>query len=239
MNGETTLSTIPKPPKVVKPVKKAARSKIDWEEIRHKVLESSARLVWVDEVPQEELEQAWAKRALQVAQVIDQGETGAQIQVAVIRLGHEIYGIEADYIYDIRTLNRITRVPRVPAWVAGLVNMRGRIISVLDLSRFLGLPTNGNNAAFEMGSHHLMVVGIPAMELALLVDEVLEIKSLPIGQIHDASSTANGIRSEYVRGVFVQHAADASDKNQKELIIVLDLPSLLSDKRLVVHEDIV
>jgi purine-binding chemotaxis protein CheW len=239
MNGETTLSTIPKPTKVVKPVKKGAGSKIDWEEIRRKVLESSARLVWIDDIPQEEVEQAWAKRALQVAQSIDQGETGEQIQIAVIRLGHEMYGIQADYIYDIRTLDRITRVPRVPAWVAGLVNMRGRIISVLDLSRFLGLPTNGNNGAIESGSHHLVVVGIPAMELALLVDEVLEIKSLPIGQIHEAASTGNGIRSEYVRGVFVQHAASASDKNQKDLLTVLDLPALLADKRLVVHEDIV
>ena len=58
----------------------------------------------------------------------------------VIRLGREVYGLETDYVFDIRPLESITHVPRVPDWVAGVVNLRGRIISVLDLQRFLGLP---------------------------------------------------------------------------------------------------
>lgn len=235
MNGETTLSTIPRPERVVQPSRKIDSTQVDWEEIRRKVLESSARLVWMDDVPQDVLEQAWAQRAEQVAQVIADGESGEQIEIVVIRLGREVYGVETDYVFDIRSLEHITRVPRVPDWVAGVVNLRGRIISALDLQRYLGLPPAENGGEVESGARHLVVVGTPAMELALLVDEVLAVESLPISQIQEATSAVKGIQAEYMRGIVVQ--SQAGDDTAP--LLVLDLPALLADKRLIVHEDII
>jgi purine-binding chemotaxis protein CheW len=263
MNGETTLSTIPRPGRKAQPVRKES-SPVDWEAIRRSVLESSARLAWVDDLPQEALEQAWAQRAALLAQEIKTGDSGEQIQVVVVRLGREVYGLETDYVLDIRLLESLTRVPRVPTWIAGVVNLRGRIVSVLDLQRFLDLPSTENGSSPEASPRQLVVVGIPAMELAFLVDEVLAVESMPISQIQEASTSVRGIRAEYMRGIVNRNSSPASlqkaggnqlgqgnpsPANQgrasldsspdSPLLLLLDLPALLSDKRLIVHEDIV
>jgi hypothetical protein len=126
MNGETTLSTIPKPDRPVRSVRTANGSQVDWEALHRKVLESSSRLALVDEAPTGVLEQTWARRAAQIARVIEAEETGNQIEIVVVRLGKELYGLEADFVFDIRQLENITPVPRVPDWVAGVVNLRGQ-----------------------------------------------------------------------------------------------------------------
>lgn len=239
MNGETTLSTVPRPGRITQRIQKTEATLVDWEAIRRNVLESSARLAWTDDVSQEVLEQTWARRASQIAQEIEDSGTGAKIEVAVVRLGREVYGIETDYVFDIRQLNQITRVPRVPDWVAGVVNLRGRIISVLDLQRFLGLPSSEKEGGSESGSRHLIVVGTAAMELALLVDEVLAIESLPTSQIQEATSALRTVQVEYMRGIVNRTEADTLADVDTTLILVLDLPVLLADKRLIVHEDII
>lgn len=235
MNGETTLSTIPKPEKALRKERKADGSKVDWETVRRRVLNSSARLAWMDDMPQEDLEKTWAQRASVVAQVIENGETGEQLDIAVVRLGQEVYGLEVDYIFEIRALDNLTRVPRVPEWVAGVVNLRGRIISVLDLPRFLGLPRVAKEDKNEADSHDLVVVETSTMELAIQVDEVLAIEALPVSQIQEATSAVRGIQAEYMRGIVIptQSGADTIP------LLILDLPSLLADKRLIVHEDII
>jgi len=245
MNGETTLSTIPRPDRPLPLRHKAHGSQVDWETIRRKVLESSARLAWVDDAPKDILEQTWARRAIQIAQAIESGETGEQIEIAVIRLGREVYGLEAGYVFDIRPLDHVTHVPRVPDWVAGVVNLRGRIISVLDLKRFLGLPLTENKDDGGSTQRHLVLVETPAMELALLVDAVLGIQNLPVKRIQEVDSVERGLPVEYVQGVYIDNGGDGdktapseSSKNTSPLVI-LNLSALLADKHLIVQEEIV
>jgi purine-binding chemotaxis protein CheW len=238
MNGETTLSTIPKPVKAAKAEQKTDRTLADWSEVQQKMLASDAKLVWMDDVPQDILEGIWARRAEEVAQALEDGERGEQVQIAVVRMGREAYGFETDYIFDIRTVDHITRVPRVPDWVAGIVNLRGRIISVLDLQRFLNLRSAEKEGEIETRSQHLVVVGIPTMELAMLVDEVVEIKSLPVSHIQEASGSVRTIQAEYIRGIVSIEEGNPNEV-ERSLVLILDLPILLADKRLIVHEDII
>jgi len=118
--------------------KKAAKASgsahIDWNIVHRRLTESSARLAWMDDLTDEALQQAWIRRAAQVAQTLQEQEQGEQVEVAVIRLGREQYGLEVQYIFDIRMEENITRVPRVPDWVAGVVNLRGQILSVVAVS---------------------------------------------------------------------------------------------------------
>ena len=256
MNGETTLSTIPKAKRPVIPGRKVRDSRVDWEEIRRKVLESSARLAWVEDVPQEVLERAWARHAAQVAQVLKEEEAGEQIQIVVIRLGQEVYGLETNNVFDIRPLENITHVPRVPDWVIGVTNLRGRVISVLDLPNFFGLPPVERDVDHKSAKQYLIVVETPAMEIALVADEVLMIETLPVSKIQEATSAVRGIPPNYMRGIVVR-ADEAASQEQREpahssgdhnttnslagistaLLLILDLPALLADKRLIVHED--
>jgi len=206
--------------------KTAARS-LDWEGVRQRIAAIQAALADSDEVAPEVLQQVWARRAAQLAQVPAPEEAGAQLELVLVRLGREVYGLDAQYVHDIRPLEHLTRVPRVPVWVAGVVNLRGRILSVLDLGRFFGLPREEENTAC------LVHVETPEMELALLVDDVLDVESLPASRVQEATDTIRGLRPEYMRGVAGREGGGDG------LLVVLDLPALLADERLIVHEEIV
>lgn len=239
-NSEETRELIAK----IRKLKEAntPSGKIDWEVVRRRMAESVAKLNESAELTEEELHAAWARRAAQVATNIEDQDMGQMLEVAVIRLDMEHYGLDVAHVFDIRALEQVTRVPRVPDWVAGVVNLRGRVISVLDLRRYLGLPASTH--AEEMSKRHIVVVESGEMELALLADEVLAIQPIPVAHIQEASGAVRGIRSEYVRGVVVR-SEDGSETlhfthadKDSNLLIILDLPVLLADKRLIVHEEV-
>lgn len=185
-----------------------------------------------DDVTAAMLEQIWARRAEMLAQEVAEDDGGEHLSVVLVQLGQEVYGLEAQYVYDARPLERVTPVPRAPVWMAGVVNVRGRIYSVLDLARFLNLPatSNGNDAA-----SYLVVVQSEALELALKVDTVLSVIALPESHLQEAPDTLN-IPTAIVRGVMQN---DDGDPDLPAFLVVLDLPQLLSDPQLIIHEELV
>lgn len=214
----------------------------DWEAVRRRVAEASAALEESIEISPEELQQVWAQRAADLARVPVEEDKGEQIRLVLIRLGREIYGIDAQYVYYVKPADLITYVPRVPEWVAGVVNLRGRILSVVDLRRFFDLPPAeiSEDDDSEGGEEsYLMIVETPDMEIALLADDVLTVESVAASRMQAATSTVCGLRPEYVRGVVARQAGDADVRESGSMVVVLDLVALLSDERLIVHEEIV
>ncbi len=187
---------------------------------------------WVnDEMAMDLLEQTWMRRAEMLAEEVTEDGGGEHLSVVLVQLGEEVYGLEAQYVYDARPLERITPVPRAPGWMAGVVNVRGRIYSVLDLAHFLNLPAASNDN--DEGSY-LVVVQSEALELALKVDTVLSVIALPESQLQEATDTLN-IPAAIVRGVMQN---DDEDPDLPIFLVVLDLPQLLSDPQLIIHEEI-
>ncbi len=215
----------------------------DWDSIQRRIAELSVAMEEAEEISPEELQRIWERRAVELARVPVEEDESEHIRLVLMRLGREIYGIEAHHVFAIRPAGRITYVPRVPEWVAGVVNMRGRILSVIDLRRFFGLPLveperdDGSESIEEM--YHLVVVETPGMEVALLVSDVLTVEALPIGRMQDAVGTVRGLRAEYVRGVVTDLGQDTTTGESGSMVVVLDLPALLADERLVVHEEVV
>jgi purine-binding chemotaxis protein CheW len=205
----------------------------DWESANLRIAVTNAILAGLDEPNQEELEQIWARRAALLAQSLVQEEEGEQIKLVLIQLGREIYGLDAQHVFEIRPAELITPVPRMPDWVAGVINLRGRILSVLDLRRFFGLEQAepGNEDELSPGPD-LVIVETPSMEVALLADDVLAVESLPRNRVQVATDIVRGIRPEYVHGV-VEH------RGGERLLVVLNLVTLLADERLIIHEEIV
>lgn len=177
---------------------------------------------------QEDIEKIWEQRAAQMAQAEVQEEAGEQLVVALIRLGRELLALEVSYVYDIRAKEALTRVPRVPDWVAGVTNLRGRILSVINLRAFLNLPPSPQP---EEGL--LVVVQTPTMEVIFLVDDVPGIETLPVR--HDLADDAfiHHLRSEYVQAVVERRGSPADQRH----VTVIDVEALLSDSRLIIHED--
>lgn len=185
---------------------------------------------------QEQMEMVWARRAAQMAQVEAEEESGERLAVTLLRLGRELLGLEARCIRSIRLKEVLTRVPRVPEWVAGVTNLRGRILSVVDLRRYLGLPTAAEQtpAAEHAEEGILVLVESPAMELIFLVDDVPGVEILPVRQDLSGDTLIHRIRPEYVRAVVERAGSPAGQRH----ITVLNLDSLLADPRLVIHEEL-
>lgn len=212
----------------------------DWESAYQRIAAANAALTGLDETSPEVVQQIWARRAAQLAQVPAQEDEGEQIELVLVQLGREIHGLEAQYVHDLRPAEQITRVPRVPGWVAGVVNLRGRILSVIDLKRFFGLAqAEANGERKTTPGPDLVVIETPDMEVALLADDVLAVETLPARQVQDTTDTIWGVRPEYVRGVAERRSGDTPTNGEGSMLVVLDLPALLADERLIIHEEIV
>jgi chemotaxis signal transduction protein len=128
---------------------------------------------------------------------------------------------------------------------------------VVDLVRFFRLPVEAKNRSSNGGNenddprqeghaekggqeNHLVVVRVSEMEMALLVADVLAVETIPASRMQEAAGTVRGLRPEYVRGVAERRGSVGAPANGKAtMITVLDLPALLADERLIVHEEIV
>ncbi len=203
---------------------------IDWDIVHQQVLDSTARLAWMDDLPQDELEKTWARRAAQIAREIEAEEPDEQVELALFKLGNEEYAVEVQYIIDLRLADHVTRVPRVPEWVAGVINIRGRIMSAVDLKRYLGFYFSARATNHDAPASQLVVVETQEMEVALLVDEVIAIETMPVSRIQEANSAVRGIPPEYMRGIIV--------RPNQSLLVILNLRALLSDSKMIIHEEI-
>jgi purine-binding chemotaxis protein CheW len=182
-----------------------------------------------------------------LAQAPEEEETGEQITLMLVRLGREIYGLDAQYVDRIEPVEHLTRVPRVPEWVAGMTNLRGRVLSVVDLARLFGLPagTSYEDNADDKENHqegtepYLAVVEAADMALALVVDNVLAVETIPLSKVREAADTVRGLRSEYVLGVAERRESTSTLRNGNgSMVVVLNLLNLLADERLIIHEEI-
>lgn len=183
-----------------------------------------------NELDQKAIERIWEERALAMARVEVQEEPGEQLEAALVRLGDEILGIEVQYISEVSAPVGLTRVPRVPAWVAGVTNQRGRILSVIDLREYLGLP-----AGSQPGEGMFITVQAPAMELIFAVDEVLNIKWLPVVPSSAQVNAVNRLPSGCVRAI----VRNQNEKGEQPMVTVLNIDGLLADPRLIIQEELV
>jgi len=186
-----------------------------------------------------------ARRAARLAELPEQEETGEQITLLLVRFGHEVYGLEAQHVDRVQLVEQITPVPRVPAWVVGMTNLRGQLLSVVDLVSFFGLPSTMTHVASEDADGQapercLVVVSTSEIEIALLADGVLAVETVSDSRLQEAKTIVRGLRPEYVRGI-VQRVGQSrtADGAYGSLVVALDLQAILSDERLVIHDEIV
>jgi purine-binding chemotaxis protein CheW len=189
-----------------------------------------------DQLSPIELAEIWAKRAQALAQEPTVVATGQTVALLVFRLSGERYGIDVANVREIYPLEQLTSVPRTPGFVAGVFNARGRILSVIDLRTFLDLPppasTNGRGQG-EVGQSKIIVVThtdstseTAQMEIGLLADEVTDVCTIFVDEIEPPLTNQAGIRANYIRGVTA------------DLLVVLDLNALLSDKQLIIKDEL-
>lgn len=139
---------------------------------------------------------------------------GGERQLVVFQLGAELYGVEIARVHEIIRLVTITRVPRSPSFVEGVINLRGRIIPVVDLRRRFGLAIAAHTRATR-----IVVVELGDQVIGMVVDGVSEVLSVQDSIVEPPSPVVAGIDSEYLRGI-----AKLPDR----LVILLDLDRILA-----------
>lgn len=141
-------------------------------------------------------------------------------------VGNELYGVEIAFVQEAQPLSKISKVPCSPDFVIGAVNIRGRIYSVIDIVRFMGLP-----AQMEPEEAHILLVkgggeqSDDMIETCILAHNVPHVVKLPFADVKVSSSTISGHIQKYVHGV------------TDDMMIILDLHKLLSDNTLIVYEE--
>jgi purine-binding chemotaxis protein CheW len=139
---------------------------------------------------------------------------GDEQQLVVFELGAELYGVEIARVHEIIRLQTVTRVPRAPAFVEGVINLRGKVIPVVDLRRRFGLPS-----AEHTRSTRIVVVEIGDQVVGIVVDGVSEVLRVNTATVEPPSPVVAGIDSEYLHGIA---------KLPERLVILLDLDRVLA-----------
>jgi purine-binding chemotaxis protein CheW len=146
----------------------------------------------------------------------DTNSAMSEIQLVVFDLASEHYGVDISDVREIMRMQNITKVPGAVSYVEGVINLRGKVLPVLDLRKRLGLKV-----AEQTEESRIVVVDIADGEVGVIVDAVTEVLRVPNASIEPPSSMVAQGNSDYLRGI-----AKLTDR----LIILLDLNKLLSSK---------
>lgn len=160
------------------------------------------------------------ERAASLARPTVTEDSSESVSVLSFSLGDERYGIDASQILEIQPLENLTPLPCTPEFVAGLVNVRGRLFPVVDLRKFFGMPEHGITDTSQM-----ILVNAAGTEVALIANEIDGVVNIPKASFGPVLSSE--ISSQHFQGV----TSDART--------LLDLESLFNDPKMIVHEEVV
>ncbi len=194
---------------------------VDWSEVRQRLDAARAAVerVWAPEP--EESRRVLKARAQALAREPEQPLAADMLELVEFRLAHETYAVESRHVREVYPLENLTPLPCTPAFVLGIVNLRGEILSVIDIRRFFDLPEKGLTDL-----NKVVVLQSDNMLFGILADAILGVHRVPVSEIQPTLPTLTGIRGKYLKGV------------TRERTVVLDAEKLLSDEQFVIQEQV-
>jgi purine-binding chemotaxis protein CheW len=199
-------------------IRGSPRPEIDWAQVRSRL---AAALRSIEEASRPSPEQARAvldERARALARrPLEDARAGRTIEAVTFSLANERYAIEAAVVREVVRLVHLTPVPGAGAFLAGVTNLRGEMLAVIDLRRFFDLPEKGLTDLSRV-----IVLGADRSEFGVLADQAHDIVRLGVEELLERPASGPEIAREYVRGV------------TEDALVVLDGAALLRDSRLYV-----
>ena len=135
------------------------------------------------------------------------------IELATFYVGESLYGMDILRVQEINRLMDFTMVPQAPAYVTGIMNLRGQIVTVIDLARKLGLA--GSERKDESRN---IIVNDQGEYIGLLVDRISDVVKSDMDKIEPPPSNMGGGQGKYLQGVY---------KTEKRLIAIINVEELL------------
>jgi purine-binding chemotaxis protein CheW len=133
-------------------------------------------------------------------------------QLVTFRLGDEEYGVDILKVHEIDRMMDITEVPNAPSSIEGVINLRGKVIPVINLRRKFNLPEK------EADSRTKIVVVDIGTSAGMIVDSVSEVLRISSDIVEPPPPMTASVSSEYIKGV---------GKLKDRLLILLDIEKLL------------
>jgi purine-binding chemotaxis protein CheW len=152
---------------------------------------------------------------------LNQIQAGETIEVVEFLLAHEHYGIESCCVREIHPLKEYTPLPGTPPFVLGIINVRGQILSIIDIKRFFDLPAKGLTDL-----NKVIILQSDQMTFGILADAILGIRKISITEVRPALPTLTGIREEYLKGI------------AGECLVLLEAEKMLLDKKIIINEQV-
>ncbi len=153
---------------------------------------------------------------------VDSAAVEEEILVIAFALGNEEYGVEVQEVQEIIKLKDITRVPRAPDYIRGVINLRGNVVPIMDLRIRFGV---GESEIHD--DARIVIMQYEEIRFGIIVDAVSEVIHLKKSQIEPPPPLATQIGSEYIKGV---------GKVGGRLIILVDLKSAFNVEELLKEE---
>ena len=136
------------------------------------------------------------------------------LQLVVFGIGRELYGVGIESVHEIVRVPEITEVPDAPGFLEGVINLRGRIVPVVDLRKRLRL-----NGGDRTKTSRVLITENAGSHVGLLVDSVSEVLRIRPEDIEGPPEMISAVGIEYITGVA---------KVEENLIILIDLKKILS-----------
>ena len=205
--------------KVTTPPEQGAN--INWSEILQRVGKARESLERGGAPSPKEKGAILKARARVLARETEEGGSARKfLDIIEFSLAAETYGIESAFVREVYPLKDFTPLPGTPPFVVGVVNVRGQILSVIDLKKFFNLPEKGLGQL-----NKVIIIRNDRMEFGILADAVLDARPIPLETIQAAPPTVTGIGAAYLKGV------------AGERLIVLDAERILCDEKIIVQQE--
>lgn len=150
---------------------------------------------------------------------VDEVETDQElIQLVTFSIGEEEFGVNILQVQEIIRTMEITNVPRAPEFVEGVINLRGKVIPIVDMRSRFGLGSKEHDKYTR-----IIVIEIDMIIVGFVVDSVSEVLRIPRNSVQPPPPVVAGMDSEYIDGV---------GKLEDRLLILLDLDSLIDNEEM-------
>ncbi|EGL14648.1 MULTISPECIES: chemotaxis protein CheW [unclassified Paenibacillus] len=146
-------------------------------------------------------------------------------KIIVFALAHEEYGVEVDKVKTIERMQPMTRVPKTPAFVKGVINLRGVVVPVIDLRSRFGLPETPYS-----DNTRVIIVAVNELEVGLIVDSANDVIDLNEDNIENPPEVVGGIKAKYLHGI--------AKIGEDRLLVLMNLEQVLNRDEVIQLEKI-
>jgi purine-binding chemotaxis protein CheW len=143
------------------------------------------------------------------------------VKVIEFTLAQERYAVQVEFVREVYTLRDLTPVPCAPSFVLGIINVRGQVISVLDLKEFFDLPRKQIS-----DQSRVLILHGKDMEFGIVAESVLGERKIPVSRIQSDIPGIHSIRGDFIWGV-------TADR-----LVVIDVENMFTDKSIIVHQEL-